>query len=128
MMAKLHLLTGKNQKRKEGYRFINVSAVVMNDNVLLVDFFGAVQTDPRVNCRHISLYTALFRQWVAAGFQNPLEMFSKEVMELCKISASSTYHKTIRELHEFGYILYAASFNHNKRSRIYLLEIINRKK
>jgi hypothetical protein len=49
-------------------------------------------------------------------------------MELCKISASSTYHKTIRELHEFGYIEYRPSFNHNKRSLIRLTIIKNHKK
>jgi hypothetical protein len=96
---------------------------VMNDTVLLVEFFKAVEDDPRVNSRHVSLYVSLFQFWISNDAKNPLELFSKEVMGLCKISASSTYHKTIKELHEFGYIEYEASFNHNKRSTICLKEL-----
>lgn len=95
----------------------------MIDKVLLVDFFKAIEDDPRVNSRHVSLYVSLFQFWINKDEENPLELFSKEVMRLCKISASSTYHKTIRELHEFGYINYDPSFNHNKRSQICLTKI-----
>jgi hypothetical protein len=98
---------------------------VMDDKVLLVDFFKAIEDDPRVNSRHVSLYVSLFQFWINKGAENPLELFSKEVMGLCKISASSTYHKTIRELHEFGYINYDPSFNHNRRSLICLTKIEN---
>jgi hypothetical protein len=97
----------------------------MNEQVLLVDFFKAIVTDPRVNSRHVSLYVSLLQFWVSNDAKNPLELFSREVMGLCKISASSTYHKTIRELHEFGYIGYEPSFNHNQRSRICLTKIEN---
>ena len=97
----------------------------MSEHVLLVDFFKAIETDPRVNSRHVSLYVSLFQFWIKKDFGSPLELFSKEVMSICKISASSTYHKSIRELHEFGYINYNPSFNHNQRSRICLTKIEN---
>ena len=97
----------------------------MDDEVLLVDFFKAIEDDPRVNSRHVSLYVSLFQFWITKDAANPLELFSSEVMGLCKISASSTYHKTIRELHEFGYINYYPSFNHNKKSLICLTKIEN---
>jgi hypothetical protein len=96
---------------------------VMEDKVLLVDFFKAIEDDPRVNSRHVSLYVSLFHFWIDKDSINPLELFSREVMGLCKISASSTYHKTIRELHEFGYINYDPSFDHNKPSSICLTKI-----
>jgi hypothetical protein len=95
----------------------------MNEQVLLVDFFKAIEDDPRVNSRHVSLYVSLLQFWVNKNSDGALELFSKEVMNICKISASSTYHKTIRELHEFGYIGYEPSFNHNQRSRICLTKI-----
>ena len=95
----------------------------MNEQVLLVEFFKAIAGDPRVNCRHVSLYVSLFQFCINKKGDCYLELFSKEVMSICKISASSTYHKTIRELHEFGYINYAPSFNHNKRSRICLTKV-----
>jgi len=100
----------------------------MSEQVLLVDFFKAIEEDPRVNSRHVSLYVSLFQFWLNKENKNHLELFSKEVMGLCKISASSTYHKTIRELHDFGYIDYDPSFNHNKRSCICLTKIENHEK
>ena len=95
----------------------------MNKQVLLADFFKAVEEDPRISSRHVSLYVSIFQFWIKKECESSLELFSKEVMGLCKISASSTYHKTIRELHEFGYIQYVPSFNHNKRSLICLTKI-----
>ena len=95
----------------------------MSEIVLLVDFFTAIETDPRVNSRHISLYVSLFQFWVKNGANNPLQLFGKEVMGICKISASSTYHKTLRDLHSFGYIQYEPSFNHSKASNICLTKI-----
>ena len=100
----------------------------MSVNVLLVDFFSAIETDPRVNSRHISLYVSLFQFWVKNGANNPLQLFGKEVMGICKISASSTYHKTLRDLHAFGYIEYEPSFNHSKASIICLTKIKAMKK
>jgi len=92
---------------------------VMDDKVLLVDFFKAIEDDPRVNSRHVSLYVSLFQFWINKDAANPLELFSKEVMGLCKISASSTYHKTIKELHEFGYINYDPSFKSKARKGLF---------
>ena len=101
---------------------------VMDDKVLLVDFFKAIEDDPRVNSRHVSLYVSLFQFWIKKDLENPLELFSREVMVLCKISASSTYHKTLRDLHAFGYIQYEPSFNHSKGSIICLTKIERMKK
>ncbi|MFW2476278.1 MAG: hypothetical protein ACN4EP_05160 [Sediminibacterium sp.] len=96
----------------------------MSEEVLLVDFFRAIENDPRINSRHISLYVSLFQFGLYSECKNRLELFSREVMNVCKISASSTYHKTIKELHEFGYIVYEPSFNHNKPSSISLKKIL----
>jgi hypothetical protein len=41
-------------------------------------------------------------------------------MKLAKISGVATYHKSIRELDEYGYIRYEPSYNRYKRSVIYL--------
>ena len=65
-----------------GISFVNVMMFVMDDKVLLVDFFKAVEDDPRVNSRYISLYVSLFIFWIINDAENPLELFSKEVMGL----------------------------------------------
>ena len=85
----------------------------MNDPVELIRcFMKAIKDDPRISAYHISLYAALVIQWEQKRFEDPLQVFSHEVMPLCKISGTATYHRTIRELHEFGYIKYVPSYNH----------------
>ena len=79
---------------------------------LMNDFFKRSRDDPRVGTVHISLYVSLLQLWYDEGMQQPLIVFSHDVMPLCKISASSTYHRIIRQLHEYGYIKYVPSYNH----------------
>ena len=78
----------------------------------LIDFFNCIEQDVRITTAHISLYTSLWKLWKDRGEKETLCIFSREVMGICKISSYSTYHKTIRQLHEFGYIHYEPSFNH----------------
>jgi hypothetical protein len=89
----------------------------------LLDFFAAIGSDPRITALHISLYTALLHHWQSQGLETPLTAFSRQVMPLCKISGSSTYHRTIRELHQYGYISYVPSYNHFLGSLVYFLPI-----
>jgi len=83
-------------------------------------FFAAIKNDPRICITHIGLFATIVQCWQTAGFPDPLLAYAHEVMPLAKISASTTYHKCIRDLHDFGYILYEPSFKRNQRSRIYL--------
>ena len=89
----------------------------------LDDFFAAIAEDPRISTAHISLYMALLKLWSEHGFQNPIRVYSAEVMSLCKISGIATYHKRIRELHEFGYIRYVPSYYRCLRSSVFLPDV-----
>ena len=44
-------------------------------------------------------------------------------MRISKISAKATYHKCIKDLHNFGYIQYLPSFNPFKGSLVYLFDM-----
>src|ERR1700722_3077009 len=88
---------------------------------LLTDFMHAAMDDPRVNCYHISLYGSLLHYWIQKKFEHPLPVFSREIMPYCKISGSGTYHRTIRELAEYGYIRYVPSYNHFLGSLVYFM-------
>ncbi len=79
---------------------------------LLSSFLEAVKNDPRIGTAHISLYLSLVGFWGEKNFENPLSVFSHEIMPLCKIAGAATYHRSIKELHEYGYIQYTASYNH----------------
>lgn len=72
------------------------------------DFYQRVATDHRIGPTHISLYMALaFTSGhdLAVPFYVPRD----QVMALAKISSTVTYHRRLRELHEYGYVEYRPS-------------------
>ena len=82
-------------------------------------FYLKVVDDPRIGPMHNSLYGALFSLWEKQDYAEPLSVFSYEAMPLCKFSSTATYHKTIKELHDYGYIRYIPSYNHFLGSLVY---------
>jgi len=87
----------------------------------LNDFFEGIKNDPHIGCSHIALYTALYNLWVSQGCLGPVVIFSYTIMPIAKIGGLGTYHKTIRELNEYGYLRYEATFN-RKGSKVYLVD------
>ncbi len=85
----------------------------------LSDFFNAIAGDPRISITHIGIYAALLQYWSEHHFENPVQVFSYEIMQIAKISASTTYHKSIRDLNSYGYIRYEPSFKRNRGSKVY---------
>lgn len=94
----------------------------MNRLECLSDFFVAIETDARISITHIGIYAALLQYRVQAGFINPIQVFSREIMDIAKISSAMTYHKCVRDLSDYGYIRYEPSFNHTKGSKIFFVE------
>jgi hypothetical protein len=93
----------------------------MDAEKLLGNFFQAIEKDGRIGITHIGVYAALLQCWQSHGCAHPLQVYSYEVTRLAKVSASNTYHKCVKALHEFGYIRYEPSFKRNERSKIYLV-------
>ena len=87
----------------------------------LSQFFSAIENDYRISITHIGIYAALLQFRMDKGFINPIEAFSYEIMPIAKITACYTYHRCIRQLHEYGYIKYEPCFKHNQRSKIYFI-------
>jgi len=86
----------------------------------LIAFFTAIREDPRINPVHISLFMAIMQHWNANNCKSPICVFSRDLMQLAKISGVATYHRSIRELDEYGYIKYEPSYNHFLGSLVYL--------
>jgi len=84
-----------------------------------VQFQVKAEQDPRIGPVHISIYSALIILLVIQK-QNPIRLFAREVMIRAKILGVATYHKTIRQLDQFGYIQYLPSCYHVTPSRVYL--------
>ncbi len=85
----------------------------------LSDFFNAIAGDPRISITHIGIYAALLQYWKQNNFENPIQVFSHEIMRIAKISTSTTYHKIIKDLHSYGYIKYEPSYKRNQGSKVY---------
>ena len=94
----------------------------MNYILQLSGFFQKVAVDNRLNPTHVSLYMAVFQFWNAERFRNPVTISRQELMRISKISAKATYHKCIKDLHNFGYIQYIPSYNPFKGSLVYLFD------
>lgn len=88
----------------------------------LTAFFDRVALDKRLHPTHISLYMALFQYWNYNRFQSPISISRSEMMAVSKIQAKATYHKVIKELHEYGLIIYRPSYNPFKGSEVELVQ------
>ncbi|WP_422351019.1 hypothetical protein [Flagellimonas sp.] len=84
--------------------------------------FGQFSRDSRLNPTHISLYVALFQMWNNNFFKEEFYINREEVMTFSKIGSKSTYHRCIKELSHWNYILYAPSHNPFKGSRIKMFD------
>lgn len=89
----------------------------------LTEFYSSILGDNRINARHISLYMALFECWNKNNFQNPVGITRHIIMPFAKISGIATYHKCMKELHEYGYIKYIPSYNPAMCSEVFLLKM-----
>jgi hypothetical protein len=87
----------------------------------LSDFFDSIKDDYRISITHIGIYAALLQYWADKGFVNPIEVYRYEIMQKAKISGPVTYHKCMRELNEYGYIIYQPSRNKKKKSKVYFI-------
>lgn len=74
--------------------------------------------DSRLNPTHISLYVALFQLWNTYHFPTDFYINREEAMQYSKIGSKTTYHRCIKELHHWKYLLYEPSHNPFKGSRI----------
>ena len=91
----------------------------MREMGLLEKFMARAKDDPRIGMTHISLYAALVAL-IPIRQEHPLCVFARDVMPYCKLYSKYTYNRTLRQLHEFGYVHYVASYNHFLGSLVYL--------
>lgn len=86
-------------------------------------FFTLVKQDPNLTAAHVSLYMAMFQYWNFNRFQNPFPIQRVSMMQLSKIGSKNTYHRTLKDLHQAGYIFHhsqVSKFQHIKISMVRL--------
>ncbi|WP_205757915.1 hypothetical protein, partial [Lutibacter sp. HS1-25] len=84
--------------------------------------YSQFSKDNRLNPSHISLYIALFQLWNYNRFPNEFHINREELMKFSKIGSKSTYHRCIKDLSHWKYILYSPSHNPFKGSRVKLFQ------
>ncbi|MDR3715775.1 MAG: hypothetical protein P4L51_23425 [Puia sp.] len=77
---------------------------------LINDFFTGTINDARITTAHISLYFALFYYDSIKDNNGILHAFARDIIPLAKHS-STTYHKCLQDLHDFGYLKYIPSYS-----------------
>lgn len=94
--------------------------IMQNVNYIkhLKGVFIQFSKDNRLNPTHISLYIALFQIWNNNRFLEEFYINREEVMRFSKIGSKSTYHKCIKDLSHWKYIIYYPSHNPYKGSKI----------
>jgi hypothetical protein len=88
--------------------------------------FKSFQEDSRLNPTHISLYLALFQLWNHHRFRESFHVNREDVMKLSKIGSKSTYHRCVKELNHYKYLIYEPSHNPFKGSKIKMLNFSSR--
>lgn len=78
--------------------------------------------DDRLLTTHICVYFSL----CAIEAQSPYTAFAisrRKIMRSCKIRGLATYHKCMRDLHQYGYITYVPSYHPLRGSQVILNEL-----
>jgi len=83
----------------------------VNYIIHLNSFFLKLSHDKRLNATHVSMYVVLFYQWNNARFSDEFYINRNEIMSLSRIGSKGTYHKCLKDLHEWQYLEYLPSYN-----------------
>ena len=83
-------------------------------------FLKGIEDDPRIRTTHTAVFTTLYGLWLENDGRNPLQIKKKDVMEKAKIISQMTWHRTIIELDEYGYVNYQPTFNRTSLSTVSL--------
>ena len=86
-------------------------------------FFRCVRYDKRLTSKHISLYISLFQYWNYNRFQNPFSVGREELISISGLGSKNTYHKSMKELHDFGYIHYRSSESKFRKIRVHMFRL-----
>lgn len=93
----------------------------MNSLDQLSVFLQRVTSDIHLRSVHIVLYAVLCQNWIINGCKNPFNISRSKIMQLTRIKSKTTYHKSMRDLEQGGYIQYSPSYHPLKGSTIVLL-------
>lgn len=93
------------------------------EEVSLIDFFKLIAQDSRISSTHICLYVTLYYHASVIRWNAPLVVRGAQIAKCCRISRR-TYGRCMRDLMEFGYLLYEPSRDPAIGSRVFLIKLL----
>lgn len=72
-------------------------------------WFELMKTNPEMKPTHIALYVVLFQYWNQNHFAANFVINRHELMNAMKLGSNSTYSKCMKDLHQWGWIIYYPS-------------------
>jgi hypothetical protein len=93
----------------------------------LTQVYIRIAGDDRLTSNHVSIYMALFQLWNTEHFPKSFIIMRQEVMQLSKVTSKSNYHRCLKKLNDFGYIIYEPSHNAMVGSRVSISVILRSK-
>ena len=77
---------------------------------IFIDFVTKAESDERLLQSHLMLFVAMYYLYRQTGRQNCVKVTRSKLMRLAKMGSISTYHKCIKELAKYEYIIYQPSY------------------
>ncbi|WNM19497.1 hypothetical protein [Flavobacterium capsici] len=90
----------------------------------IVNFLDKAISNKSITSIQINLYVALWYAWINNNQINPISISREDLMKISKIHSTATYHKSMKLLHENGFITYVPSFNPYKSSQVFLNKLL----
>ena len=95
----------------------------MNYILHMQNFYYLVERDKRLRPWHISLYIALFNTWNKYHFTAVFRISRDLLMNGSRIGSKNTFAKTLKELHEFGYIIYQQELHKGHFPKVKIIQL-----
>lgn len=86
---------------------------------LFTRFMKSIEDDHRIGATHISVYMVLL--YLQENTTNSFPIKRNQVMWRAKIHSRHTYNTCMKQLHEYGYIIYQPTCNPAADSRVSLV-------
>lgn len=85
------------------------------------NFLKRAACDSRLLPSHISLFMAIFYSSHEHKPESSFQITRKKLMRFSRIRSIATYHKCIRDLVNYGYIIYQPSYDPYRASTVSLI-------
>jgi len=82
-------------------------------------FLNQLESDDRLTPYHHSILMALWIQYKSNHFIIPFPITRKKTLLFSRVNSIATYHKCMKDLEYFGFIVYLPSYNPKLGSQIF---------